>query len=133
MRALLLLMLLPSLAFATDITVAWQAVSTYEWTENGVLKTAPMPPGVITYEVWGFREGETPVKRAETNTTSNVRPNVAAGNQCYYIVARFVPTTATQDVWGPSRSSDTRCTTVVAGVGPRNVAPAPPVILKVGP
>lgn len=123
------LLLFSSVASAADVKVAWQApVNATD--EKGVV--SPLPPGVLTYDVWGYRDGETPKLRTSTTSTSTIRTNVAAGKQCYYVIANFKPLETTLDTWLPSPPSGTSCLTVTAPTaGPRNMTPMAPQVVTV--
>lgn len=126
----LLAAILPLAAVAADVTVSWEAPTTYI---DSLGATGPLPAGTLNYQVWGAID-PAPLKQiTTTSTTSKLVTNLTPGKNCFAVTDTFVPTVPDGNTWGQSPKSDpVMCVTIAPQGGPR--APGSPqrVTVKVG-
>lgn len=103
-----------SRAYAADATLSWSTVIERE--DDGNPDTLDvLLDGKVTYDLWGSSNDGVFGKRLTTASTSAIRPNLAPGKACYYVVTVFTP----NDLAIPaqvSKPSNTWCTDVPKAV-----------------
>lgn len=73
--------------FAADARVCWAQVELRSTITGAVM--AIDVDGVLSYEVWGAKQGQPALKVDTTQELCVTRTGIADANQCYFVVARY--------------------------------------------